>query len=538
MVMRMNNYHAHTAHLTKFIWKRELFNTIIWFILILSITVAVAIAFNNMYGGDPAARAQMVIAMKNPAMVAIAGPVYGLDNYTLGAMMNHEMAMFSIIAVAIMNIFIVVRNTRKDEEEGRSELIRSFPVGKLAPLNATIIVSLIINTIIAVATGLSLYVLGIEGMSLGPSLLYGAVLGISGFFFSAVTALFCQLASTSRGAVAYTFIFMGVAYILRAIGDVGNEAISYLSPIGIILRTATFVNNNWWPVLILLVLSIILIIVSFYFNMIRDLGSGFFPAKRGHNHASKFLTTPLGFSLKLLKSMLIGWTITMLVLGLTYGSIFADVDSFINSNEAMAQIFTMFGESDITRQFLTSIMLIMAIMATIPSAMAINRLRKEETLGRLEHLATKNLSKYNILGCFLTVAIISSILMMLASAVGIWGAQQVVMDTPIPFTEILNCALVYIPAIWLITGATVYLIAYHPRNIWFIWIYIGLAFLFVYFGELLSLPDWSIKLSIFSHIPKIPVEKFDLTSISVITFISIIITIIGFIGYKRRDIAN
>ena len=117
-----------------------------------------------------------------------------------GTLFVHELFLFSIIAIALMNIFLVIRNTRKDEETGRTELVRSLPVGRLSNLLSTFYVCIIVNAILAVSIGLGLYLLGIESMCLEGSLLYGAALGIMGIFFGSVAAVFAQIASVARGA--------------------------------------------------------------------------------------------------------------------------------------------------------------------------------------------------------------------------------------------------------------------------------------------------------------------------------------------------
>ena len=113
-------------------------------------------------------------------MTAMVGPGYGLDNYTVGAMMAHQMLLFTAIAVGIMNIFLVVRHTRRDEESGRIEMISALPVGRLVNLCSIVFVSLIVNILLALIVlivGLELYFLRIESMDLHGSLLYEVVLG-------------------------------------------------------------------------------------------------------------------------------------------------------------------------------------------------------------------------------------------------------------------------------------------------------------------------------------------------------------------------
>jgi len=210
----LNKLFHDTGTLIKFTFKRERISTPIWIICIVALTLIVGAVLPTLYtsGVD---RQVMAETMKNPAMVAMLGPAYGADNYTNGAMMSQMMLLFTIIGVALMNIFLVVRHTRKDEEEGRVELVRSLPVGRLSNLTAIIVVAIIANLIIAVLTGLGLFALKIESMDLAGSLMYGAVLGVSGILFAGITALFCQLASTSRGANGYSFAFLGLMYLIQ-----------------------------------------------------------------------------------------------------------------------------------------------------------------------------------------------------------------------------------------------------------------------------------------------------------------------------------
>ncbi len=204
--------------LTGFIIKRERTTLLLWILCLVGITLAVPIAFGTMYGTE-ADRAAMAITMANPAMTAMVGPGYGLSNYTIGAMFSQMMLTFTVLAVAVMNIFLVIRQTRRDEERGRIEVLRSLPVGRLAALSATMIVAVVTNLLLGVLSGLGLAALGMESLDFAGSMLYGISLSVSGLFFAAAAALFAQLCVTSRGAMGYSFMAMGLFYMMRA-GDI------------------------------------------------------------------------------------------------------------------------------------------------------------------------------------------------------------------------------------------------------------------------------------------------------------------------------
>ncbi|WP_307794962.1 hypothetical protein [Alkalihalobacillus sp. BA299] len=83
-----------------------------------------------------------------------------------------------------------------------------------------------INILLALVVGFGLYALQIGSMDLQGSFLYGAALGATGIFFSSVTGLFAQLSESARGTIGWSFSMLGIAYLIRAVGDVSYETLS------------------------------------------------------------------------------------------------------------------------------------------------------------------------------------------------------------------------------------------------------------------------------------------------------------------------
>ena len=123
----------------------------------------------------------------NPAAVLLSGPGYGLDDYTLGAMVTNEVALAVMVAAAIMSIQLVVRHTRAEEESGRAELVRAGVVGRRAALTAALLEAAVANAGIAVVhDGRA------RGYRASPSSIHwpwrpGS--GLSGLVFGAVAAV-------------------------------------------------------------------------------------------------------------------------------------------------------------------------------------------------------------------------------------------------------------------------------------------------------------------------------------------------------------
>lgn len=529
------NLYKKTGMLCHLILRQDRIRIPLWILSLTVVTIAVAQSLTDLYVTEEE-RQLIAETMLNPAMTAMIGRAYGFANYTSGAMMAHQMLLFTAVGVAIMSILLVVRHTRADEEDGRIEMIRSLPVGRLSNLNATLLVVAGTNVALALLTGFGLYALRIESMDLEGSLLYGAVLGATGILFMAITAVFSQLSESSRGAVGFSFAVLGAAYLMRAIGDVGNELLSWISPLGLVLGAEVYVNNYWWPIALTVGIASILVIYALYLNTIRDLGSGFLPAKSGRKTASILLQSPIGLNIRLQRTELISWAIGMLILGASYGSVLGDLESFFTDNEMLQDLLTPMDGFSLTEQFLTTLMSIMAMICTIPALMSMHKLIGEEKKNRIEHLLARAVSRTRLMGSSFILSISTSFLMLSLSAIGLWAAGSVVMKDGIEFGALYGAAVVYLPAMWVMIAIGVLLIGVAPKLTGLTWLYLLYSFVVVYLGGLLQFPEWMGNLSPFGHVPQLPVEDMNLMKVIVLAMIAIVVTILGFIAYNKRDI--
>ncbi|MCH1626503.1 ABC transporter permease [Ferdinandcohnia quinoae] len=530
-----NQLFSNTGKLSRFIIRRDRLRIPIWLLSLAIFTFVLALAIPGMY---PTQQERQIVAetMVNPAITAMMGPAYGIENYTNGAMFAHEMLLFTAIAVGIMSILLVTRHTRADEEDGRIEMIRSLPAGRLANLQATLNVLIGTNVLLAVVVGIGLYALGIESMNLEGSLLYGSALGAAGIFFTALTAFFSQLTVTSRGTIGFSISILLLSYLIRAIGDVGNETLSWVSPFGWILGSEVYVNNYWWPILLTIGVSLILIFIAFYLSAIRDLGAGLIPAKPGRNYASRFLQSPLGLALRLQRTGLISWAVGVYLLGASYGSIFGDLESFFSDNEMVAQLLQPMEGYSLIEQFIGMLMSIIAMICTIPALMAILKLKGEEKKNRTEHLLTRAVSRTSQLSCYFIISVIVGLVMLVLSAIGLGSIGNSVLDEGVAFSTYFSAALVYLPAMWIMSGIAVLLIGIAPRLSGLTWLYLTYSFFVVYLGGMLKLPEWMGNISPFGQIPKLPVEDMDWMRFFILSVIAVVLTVIGFLGYNKRDI--
>lgn len=525
---------ARTGRLIGFILRLDRLRAPLWMIGIVFFTLVVPPALSELYGSQQD-RDVMALTMANPAMTAMLGPG-NLDNYTVGAMTAHQMLLLTALVVGLMGILLVSRHTRGDEEERRLELIRSLPVGRLAWLNATLAVQLGVFVLLAMITGFSLAMLGIESMNVGGSLLYGAVLGATGLVFAGVAALFAQLSDSSRGTVGYSIAVLLISYLVRAVGDVGNETLSWLSPLGWVTKTNVYSANDWGPVILMAAFALLLFLASNVLNAIRDLDQGFMPSRPGRSRASRFLQSPVGLVFRLQRTGLFAWAIGMYVLGASCGSILGDLESFLANNEMLGQLVGKAEGVTLTEQFLAMLMTVITIAATIPPVLAIHRLRDEEKKGRIEPLLGRAVSRARLLGSYLAASVINGFLMFSLAVVGLWSVGNASLANGLNFGMLYGAAVAYYPAMLVMIGTSTLLVSCFPKLTNLNWLYLFYSFVVLYMGGLLQVPDWTKRVTPYGYVPRSPIDDVTFLPLFVLGVIAIVLIVAAFVGFRKRDI--
>ena len=525
---------AKSGRLSRFILRKERVRIPLWLAGLTFFTLIVPIAFKDLYPTQEE-RDAMAEGMRNPAMTAMVGPG-DLDHYTIGAMTAHQMLLFTAVVVGLMNILLVTRHTRGEEEDGSAELVRSLPVGRLSYVHAALSVMILTNVVLALLTGFGLYALRLDSMDLEGSLLYGAVIGAIGLFFAAVTVLFAQFSASSRATIGYAVTVLVLSYLVRAIGDVVNDAISWFSPLGWVTKAEVYTNNRWGPVWLTLGASALLLAAAYYLQALRDLGAGFLPPRPGRKHASSLLRRPTGLALRLQRTGMIAWAVGMLLIGLSYGSVLGDLELFFSDNEMMRQFLSPAPGVSLTEQFIPMLMAVMAILGTIPPVMVVNKLYSEEKKGRMGHVLGGAVSRTRLMTGYVTLAAVNGFVMLSLAALGLWSAGTTVMEEPFAFGTVFGAAIAYYPAVLVIIGAAASLIGTVPRLASVVWLYLFFSFVVVYLGGLFQFPDWVETLSPYGHIPELPVEDVDYNIVFVLVAVAILLVAVGLTGYRRRDV--
>ncbi|GGA71184.1 ABC transporter permease [Ornithinibacillus halotolerans] len=517
--------------------KRDWKKIIIWILGVGLFSAGFVPAFVEIGKGQGIAA--MYETLKNPAMIAMVGPTpaESAQDYTLGAMYAHEMLLFCGLIAMIISALHVVSHTRKEEDLGVTELLRSFQIGRQANSLAVMAEVFLINVILAgFITGVMVS-FGADTITAEGSLLFGASIGFAGVLGAAIALVMSQLIPVSSGATGSALGIIGLLYIIRAGTDISNVSLSMLNPFGWTYLTYPFTENNWHLLGFILLFSILLVVIAFALEGARDMGAGYLPVREGRAHAKKSLLSVRGLFIKINKGVIIGWSIAFVLMGASYGSIYGDMQAFLSSNEMMKQMFTHAGTT-IEESFTATItMVMMGLVAILPIAV-VNKLYAEEHRLHLSQLFATKVSRSQFYWTTIILAIVTGVVgtVLASGSLGATAISTIGDSDTMGFSEFLTAGFNFLPSVLFFIGLAAMALGWAPKLGKLVYIYLVYSFLLNYFSNILDLPEWLFKTAVQSWIPQMPMEEFDALIFFTLTIISIALLFIGHIGYRRRDL--
>jgi ABC-2 type transport system permease protein len=470
--------------------------------------------------------------MASPAQRALYGQIY---NDSLGATGIWKAGMFHLL-IAVAVILTVIRHTRADEETGRAELLDSTAVGRYASLTAALLLSFGAS----LATG-ALGAAGLLGTSVPPhgSLAFGAALACSGLVFTAVAAVAAQLSASARFARGAAFGTLATAFTLRAVGDAGSGALSWLSPLGWSLQVRPYAGDRWWVLLLHLATTVLLTGLAYRLLAGRDVGAGLVAERPGPATATPLLRNAFGLAWRLDRGALLLWTVGLCLYGVLIGSVIHGIGDELGGGTAQDIIQRMGGTSALEQAFVAVAFCMLGMIAAAFAISLTLRLHQEEAGQRAETLLSGALSRSRWLTGHLAIALMGSAVAILMAAVAAGLTYGIAAhDVDGKLCMVLGTAAVQLPAVWLPAAVAVALFGIAPRLSPVSWgVLVGFIALYL-IGSLSGFPQWVLDVEPFAHIPRVTGRDFTATPLLWLLVIDIALIGLGVAAFRRRDIQS
>jgi ABC-2 type transport system permease protein len=328
---------------------------------------------------------------------------------------------------------------------------------------------------------------------------------------------------------------LGAAYALRAVGDVGNEALSWLTPIGWYQSMHAFSGVRWWPALLIVVGAGLAVVASYAVFARRDIGAGVFDSRPGPARAGRSLRSGIGLAWRLQRGAVIGWASGLFLTGLAYGSMGRDVEDIIGDSETTREMFLQ-STGDIVDAFYATSVLMLAVMVCGFSISSAGRPRGEEERVHAELLLATALPRRAWLAGHTAMTVLGSAVVLAAGGLGIGVGFALVTGDGGAFTHLSLPILQYLPAVLVLSGVARLLFGIAPRLLVAAWIPLVLVLVVMLFGELFRMPQWLQDLSPFEHLALVPAMDVDWVPFAGLTLLALLLTVAAHVGFDRRDL--
>lgn len=519
------------GRLLRFQLRRDRIFLPVWILAILAVVYTSLGAIRELYDTPAAIAGYANTVASSPASVALAGPPFAMDQ--IGGILVYETSLTALLGVALMAVFTVVRHTRREEDAGRVELLGSTVVSPHAVVASAVLVSAAASLL--VGAGVSGAFL-LEEQPLDESVLYGASIAAMGLVFTGVAAVASQVMGHARGAVGASLGFLAVAYGVRAVGDLEENVLSWLSPMGWSQQVAVYEHDRWWPLTLSVGLAVVLVAATVVLESRRDLGSGIVTPRPGPSEAGPSLAGVVGLAWRLQRGALLGWVIGVLGMAVMLGSFSESIEAMIEENPAVSEVFAATAAETVIDSYMAVSLLLLAIGASGYAVASALRMRSEETTDRLEPVLATGVSRDRWFAGNVLVTVLGSAALVVSGGFGLGASYAVTSSRPGEALAMTAASLAYLPAVLLVAAVAVLLFGWAPGAAVATWALVAFTFVVGWLGTLLDFPEWLNDLSPFAHVPAVPAETATVTPLLALSLLTAAAVVLGWVGFRRRDV--
>lgn len=471
------------------------------------------------------------IAADLTSQKALQGPGVGLT--TTGGIAVFEVGWYLTIAVALINIVVVIRNTRAQEAAGRLELLRAGRFGVHANSVSVMVLAAGADVLLGLGVAAALAAAGAGGSG---AIAFGVATAAIGIVFAALALVAGQVTEHARGAYGIACGALAVAYVVRAWGDVADaEVMRLVSPLGAAQAVHPFGQTRWWPVLVCAGVAVAALAGALLLERMRDYDAGLLRPSTGAATAGRFTRTIPGLIIRNARATTAIWAASAAGLGIGFGAAARDVGEVAAGTQGMLNLLAGFNVN-VLDGFLAMSVLLLTVAAGGAVIAHVSALRTEELAGRADLLLSGTVRKWRLAATHITISVTIGGALLVAVGAGLGVSHGLRSSDPGQVVRLLVASLAQLPAVVFFAGVTMAVVGLVPRLGWLPWVVLAGSAVVSVLGPSMKLSATVMNSSVFDHVPRLPGVPVDIVAPLTVLAVGVVLAVAGVVGFARRDL--
>lgn len=474
---------------------------------------------------------------RNPAIRTLFGEPVALDQ--VGGFLVWRTGTPVAVLLGVWGLLTATRITRGEEDSGRWDLLLA---GRL-PVTAVVVRHLAVLAAVMPVVGAGVTgVLLIAGAGGTGAVLYGAGVALVGVFFVAAGGLAAQVVSSRGAASMAAAALVGVGLLLRVVADgVGALAwLRWLSPFGLTALTQPYGDGRVLPLAVLAAASVLLWVAVPVAAGHRDVRGGLLPESVSRAPRLALLGSVFGFATRRTVVPVVAWCLGVGGYFLLVGLLAVSMRDFLTDNPRFAELAARagFAEMGTMTGYAAALFALLAVPVGLFTVVHLGTVAAEETARRYTLLYAQPVTRLRMLAAETGAALGGAVVLTTVAGLAAWAGTATV-DARLGLTAALSGAWNLLPVGLLSLGASVFALGWAPRAVGGIGaLPTAGGFLLHVVAETASTPEWIGNLSPFAHVALVPHEPANWPASAVMIAVTALLTAVGAVGYRRRDLTG
>ena len=243
----------------------------------------------------------------------------------LGQLLQWETGTFLLVCAALMAILLTCRVLRADEDEGLVEVLRATGVGRSVPFLVPVaLVWVVVGALSAGVGGLLTWQTGsIEELTLSGAWALAGTICVTGWVFSAVAAVACQLGRQVGQARGLSMLVLALAFAMRVSADqisdgTDSDWLRWLTPLGWRDLVRPYTDDRLGVLVVCCAVAIAVMLSAAVLAARREYLDGYLPDRSSSRRRWR-VRGHMDLLGRLSWRSLIGWALASTALALLYG---------------------------------------------------------------------------------------------------------------------------------------------------------------------------------------------------------------------------